>query len=240
MKYSFIVPVYNAQKFIKRTIESLINQSYSNLEIILINDGSTDESLTICNEMAKTDERIQVYSQTNSGPLQARLYGLNYVKGDYVFFVDSDDYIKLDALEMLNLILLQDKSIDILIFNHDIVNMEDNLIRINKHIYSGKEGLISKENVLRDFLTTNRLNSLCFKVIRADIANNDILSAYECQHLIQGEDFLQLLPMMLLSKKFYYLDKTLYSYRTNLNSTTFNFSMKNLEIIININEMTEE
>lgn len=90
---SVIIPMFNDEKTIKRCLESVINQSYSNLEIIIINDGSFDKSESIVKEMAKKDARIKIYSQKNSGVSIARNTGLKKANGKFVTFVDSDDYI---------------------------------------------------------------------------------------------------------------------------------------------------
>lgn len=96
---SVIVPVYNVQEYLSECIESLINQKYSNLEILLINDCSTDDSLKICKEYEKKDSRITVINlKKNSGVSPARNVGLKKCKGDYVYFMDSDDYISEDFL----------------------------------------------------------------------------------------------------------------------------------------------
>lgn len=90
---SVIVPVYNAEKYLARCIDSIINQSYKNLEIILINDGSTDSSSEICKFYQEKDTRIQVIQKENSGPASARNAGLQIYAGEYLCFVDSDDWL---------------------------------------------------------------------------------------------------------------------------------------------------
>lgn len=99
---SVIVPIYNVQKYLKKCIESIIGQSYKNLEIILVNDGSTDDSPVICEEYKVKDSRITVIHKRNGGLSDARNAGLDICKGKYVFFVDSDDYIHPETIyEML-------------------------------------------------------------------------------------------------------------------------------------------
>ncbi|MBU3101554.1 MULTISPECIES: glycosyltransferase family 2 protein [Clostridium] len=93
MKISVIVPVYNSEKYIKKCIESIINQSYRDIEIVFINDGSTDGSLNIIQKYKKLDNRIKVINQSNSGVSAARNNGIKNSIGDYITFVDSDDYI---------------------------------------------------------------------------------------------------------------------------------------------------
>lgn len=90
---SVIVPVYNVEKYLDRCVKSIINQTYSNLEIILVDDGSSDNSPKICDEYAKTDDRIKVIHKENGGVCSARNIGLEHCKGEYVGFVDSDDWL---------------------------------------------------------------------------------------------------------------------------------------------------
>ncbi len=109
---SIIIPVYNVSKYLERCLNTVINQSYIDLEIILINDGSTDDSGKICDEYALKDKRIKVIHQKNKGLSGARNTGLKHATGDYVGFVDSDDWIELDMYEtMFN--ILQKENVDI-------------------------------------------------------------------------------------------------------------------------------
>ncbi|HJA50079.1 MAG TPA: glycosyltransferase, partial [Candidatus Fusicatenibacter intestinipullorum] len=96
VKISVIIPVYNVEKYLKRCLDSVINQTYKNLEIILIDDGSTDNSGKICDEYAQKDERIIVIHKENGGVSSARNKGLDICIGDYISFIDSDDWINLE------------------------------------------------------------------------------------------------------------------------------------------------
>jgi len=99
---SIIVPVYNVEKYLGRCIDSIINQTYRNLQIILVDDGSTDRSGDICEDYAKKDRRIRVVHKKNGGQATARNIGLKLAKGSYIGFVDSDDYIKEDMYAKLS------------------------------------------------------------------------------------------------------------------------------------------
>lgn len=100
-KVSVIVPVYNVEKYLKRCLDSLINQTLSDIDIICINDGSKDSSLQILEQYAQKDSRIVIYNQENSGPSVARNTGLEHASGEYIGFVDSDDWVDLDFYEKL-------------------------------------------------------------------------------------------------------------------------------------------
>lgn len=111
-KLSVIVPVYNVEHYLRRCIDSIINQTYKNLEIILVDDGSQDHCGHICDEYAKRDSRIKVIHQKNGGLSAARNTGMDIATGDYIAFVDSDDYISLNMYQ--NMIhILEDKDLDI-------------------------------------------------------------------------------------------------------------------------------
>ena len=129
MKLSVIVPVYNSEKFLQRCINSILHQTYKDLELILIDDGSTDSSGSICDSFADIDSRVTVLHQKNSGVSEARNLGLNTAKGDYITFVDSDDYIDSNMYEKLISRLLE--------FNADISHC--GYKRVNP------EGIIQKE-----------------------------------------------------------------------------------------------
>ena len=98
---SVIVPVYNVEKYLDQCVNSIINQTYTDLQIILINDGSTDNSLNICNELKEKDNRIEVFNKKNTGPSDTRNVGIELARGEYIIFVDSDDWIESDMCERL-------------------------------------------------------------------------------------------------------------------------------------------
>ena len=93
-KISIIMPIYNCEKYLKRSIESVLNQTYKNLELILINDGSTDNSLKVCREYERKDDRVQVIDKKNGGVSSSRNAGFKIATGEYVTFVDADDWIE--------------------------------------------------------------------------------------------------------------------------------------------------
>lgn len=100
-KVSVILPVFNVEKDVEQSVRSVLNQTYSNLEVILVDDGSTDRSGAICDELANTDSRIQVIHQTNKGLSEARNVGIEKASGNYIVFVDSDDYVIPEMIEIL-------------------------------------------------------------------------------------------------------------------------------------------
>ena len=100
-RISVVVPVYNVEQYLEKCVNSIINQTYKNLEIILVDDGATDKSGKLCDELAKLDNRIMAYHKKNGGLSDARNYGVERATGDYIGFVDGDDYIDVEMYEKL-------------------------------------------------------------------------------------------------------------------------------------------
>lgn len=101
IKVSVILPVYNSEKYISKTLESLINQTLKEIEIICVNDGSKDNTRKILQEFERKDNRVKVINKDNQGVWKARIDGINNAKGEYITFMDSDDYVKENFLESL-------------------------------------------------------------------------------------------------------------------------------------------
>ena len=99
---SIIIPIYNAEKYLSTCIESILSQGFEDFELLLINDGSKDNSLSICNDYAQRDSRIKVFDKPNGGVSSARNLGLDNATGEYVMFVDADDRLAPNALEMFS------------------------------------------------------------------------------------------------------------------------------------------
>lgn len=134
-KVSVIIPVYNVEKYIANTISSVIKQTYKNIEIILVDDGSSDCSGSICDEWSKKDDRIKVIHKKNGGLSSARNTGLDNVTGEYVIFLDGDDYLALNAIEIL--IDVRTKiNCDIVHFGYTetTINYEENIVRFSNEI----------------------------------------------------------------------------------------------------------
>lgn len=114
---SIVVPIYNVEDYLTKCVDSVINQTYKNLQIILVDDGSKDSSSSICDEYLKKDSRIEVIHKENGGLSDARNVGMKYVKGDYTFFLDSDDWIDEKIIEKL-LTLIIEYDADIAVSNY--------------------------------------------------------------------------------------------------------------------------
>ena len=115
---SIIVPIYNAEKYLNQCVESIINQTYKELEIILIEDGSPDNCGSICESWAKKDARIRVFHVDNGGSARARNFGLLHAKGKYVGFVDADDWVTSDYIDVIS---KEIEGVDLLFFSNSRV-----------------------------------------------------------------------------------------------------------------------
>lgn len=141
-KISIIVPVYNVEKYLSTCLDSLINQTLKDIEIICINDGSTDNSLNILNEYVKKDERIKIISQENQGLSMARNNGLKEAKGEYISFIDSDDWIDTKMYEKMYQQATEDNA-EIVVCNLKLVRGSDE--ELNDYWPIKKNGLINRE-----------------------------------------------------------------------------------------------
>ena len=149
---SIIIPVYNVEKYIEKCVDSLISQTYNNIEIILVNDGSTDDSGVICDNLSKKDSRIVVLHQKNAGVSAARNNGLDIMKGEFVTFVDSDDYIDTHFIECLYTALAENNA-DISTCGHYRVEFDGSLKKIY-HLSDNPEEIIclsGKDSIMNMF-----------------------------------------------------------------------------------------
>lgn len=128
---SIIIPVYNAEKYISRCLDSIINQSYKNIQIIVIDDGSTDKGVLILDKYKEDDNRISVYRTENRGVSYARNLGIEKAKGEYFVFVDADDFVQKDMIEKMYYRLLSDGS-DICVCNVWRTNGDKSKIQSNR------------------------------------------------------------------------------------------------------------
>ncbi len=144
MKFSIVIPVYNVEKYIAKCLDSIKEQTYDNYEVIIVNDGTKDNSVKIISNYL-SDTRFNLYNKENGGLSDARNYGVKYVTGDYIIFVDSDDYIEKDLLNNLNNILKK-KEYDIIKYKINIVDDNSNLIR--KELSNLNSGEINLKEIL--------------------------------------------------------------------------------------------
>lgn len=214
-----IVPVYNVEKYITKCINSILIQTYSEFELLLIDDGSPDNSGYICDQYAISDKRVKVFHQKNSGVSSARNKGLENAKGRYIQFIDSDDYIENNMFElMLNKALQDDDDIVICDFYNQwkfVKKATNELLDINSSFTS-------------DLIISNITPSFWNKLIKRKLFVENKINFHE--GLTLGEDYLLMIKLSLFSNRVSKLDIPLYHYvKTNSSSSTNSFSMKHVD-----------
>ena len=219
-KLSVIVPIYNTEKYLRECIDSILMQTFTDFELILVNDGSTDGSGAICDEYAAKDQRVRVIHQENGGATVARRSGVRIAQGEYVTFVDSDDWIDKDMYRTM----LAREPADILICNmYKYINAGLHEIRcfINPGSYD-TQALIAEfyPTMLFDYDQCQPAlpPSLCNKLIRTNIVRNVIDNISES--ITYGEDALCSYACILDAERIYLTDQRLYYYRMNPESVS--------------------
>lgn len=210
---SIIIPVYNAEKFLANCLDSCLNQTYTNVEVVAINDGSTDSSLAILNQYAAKSDKIIVINKPNQGVTASRKLGLSIARGKYISFLDSDDTIPDNAVGLLYNSIVSNNS-DIAIGNVEIVNKSNESLLIIQNSIIDKE----KPNYLLYSLLDKKIfPALCGKLYKAELFNN-------IEHPLDysvGEDIItNILIFDKYTIKASFIDTTIYYYMMNPNSVT--------------------
>ena len=163
---SIIVPVYNVEQYLEKCVDSIVNQTYKNLEIILVDDGATDSSGKLCDKLAKIDNRIKVYHKENGGLSDARNYGVERATGDYIGFVDSDDYIDAEMYEKLYE-AIKKENVDVAECNLKIIYPDREELFTEQNYYN----VCTKQEYLEEYLKIEKIfGSACVRLIKSDIS----------------------------------------------------------------------
>lgn len=222
---SIIIPVYNVKQHIEKCIESVCGQTYSNLEIIIVDDGSTDGTIEICNNLKKRDPRIQIFHTSNQGVSHARNLGLDKATGEYIKFVDGDDMIPGDSTRVF-INTIEEKKVDFVISSYTKVLAEINIYfnQLDKPgIYSNKEYLC---NTLKD-PGHHYYGVVWNKLYRRNIIQENNIRFIEKTCL--GEDFIFNLNYLECVKSVCVIKKNLYYYNC-VNGNTLSRYEKNIEM----------
>ena len=162
---SIIVPVYNVEKYLEKCVNSIVNQTYKNLEIILVDDGATDNSGKLCDKLAKIDNRIKVYHKENGGLSDARNYGVERATGDYIGFVDSDDYIDSEMYGKLYE-AIKKENVDVAECNLKIIYPDREELFTEQNYYN----VCTKQEYLEEYLKIEKIfGSACVRLIKSDV-----------------------------------------------------------------------
>lgn len=215
-KVSIIVPVYNTEKYIKECLESIIKQTYTNIEIIIINDGSTDKSQDIIEEYKNKDSRIKAIKQENSGVSFSRNIGINVATGNYIMFVDSDDIIIQNYIEQM-IDILKKYNLDIIKSSFKKFN-NNTSISTNVSFFKEDYKIINKDEINKLFIKTTNFNSSCMQIINKKIIDDNNIKFDS--NIGFAEDFLFTYKAFLLANKIGYINNNGYLCRENNDSSS--------------------
>lgn len=223
-KISIIVPVYNVEKYIKRCVDSLLEQTYSDIEIILVDDGAKDNSGSLCDDLAKNDDRIKVFHKENGGLSSARNYGIEKATGDYVCFVDSDDYVSPDYCRKM-IEVSQSENADIVVCNYIRFSGErctESIDSTDAYQVFNRVDALKNLYALDGERYTLAWNKLYKRSVIADIRYPESLI---------NEDEFTTYKFLLNADKIVTMDDVLYFYFKNDNSITTNAKyLENLDV----------
>lgn len=228
---SVIIPVYNVEKYLKKCLDSVLNQEFKNFEIICIDDCSTDSSLKILKEYAKSNERIKVLqNNTNLGLGLTRNIGLNAAMGKYIHFLDSDDFLNKNTYNIVNNTILEFKNIDIFVFSYDIFN-EKTKKTIKKEILLTENLFYRKVNFLAEPEISNVWEfPVWIKIVKKEFLeeNNLFFNDNRCQ-----EDVEFSMLLLLKADSIVFNKQSLLTYRENRKSSLVLKRSKYLDLLVN-------
>jgi len=233
MLISFVIPVYNVQSYLKDCVLSITSQTYQEIEVILVDDGSKDESPAICDKLASNDKRVRVIHKKNGGLSDARNCGIKAVRGEYVVFVDSDDFwIGQDSLQKLVKIIADNKDIDFINFNCCYYYGDENFTK-----WVAFDNSLSKPTdsdfVIQKLVASGTFPmSACLKVISTKLLRQNEL--YFKVGLL-SEDIPWFIDLLDCSSKSLFINEYIYAYRQNVGtSISQNFGEKNFDSLMSI------
>lgn len=229
--FSIIIPIYNVEKYIDDCIESVTQQDYKNIEIILINDGSNDNSSLICEKKVKNDSRIRLINKKNGGLSSARNTGINNAIGDYILFLDGDDYWDdKNALSKINDVISESKA-DIVTFGLKKMFEDTGEIENTKYIFDRQKiDLYSKSNTLSYLIKNNLyISSACNKAVKKSIIDKYNLR-FEEKAL--SEDIEWSAKLLFYANNIDVIESPFYIYRQRNHSITHTLKLINIKYLI--------
>lgn len=216
------MPVYNGEGYIINAVKSVLEQEFTDFELIMVDDGSVDKSSEICEDLVYHDIRLKYIYQDNQGALLARKNGVFSAKGEYILFIDCDDTIEPDALYKLYH-SIKNMQPDVLLYNYNKQNNKGEKKK-SERIFNTQKVYTGKEMMTLSICNFGGVNSLCTKVTKSEIVKKSF-KRYNCR-LSRAEDFLISLNFFRYAKDVMYIDEYLYNYYIDNTSS----SMHNVKI----------
>ena len=233
VEISIIIPVYNVERYLRECLDSAVNQTFEDIEIICINDGSSDGSLNILKEYQELDDRIKICNQDNQGPGAARNFGIKESKAKYIYFLDSDDYLELNALEKLYNVC-EEKSLDFAFFK--LLNFNDKTGRSFETKYYNMAFL--KDRIGDKVFSYKDLYECVFRLVvspPAKLYRRDLIVDLDFPEGVIFEDNAFFIKSLFKAKRIYFLDEFLYNRRRRNDSLTSSGSDDYYDIIPSMN-----
>lgn len=228
---SIVVPVYNAEKYLEQCLNSIQNQTYKNFEVILVNDGSMDHSESICKSFVEGDSRFRYFLKSNGGASSARIFGLDHVRGDYITFIDADDWVDENHLEVLMNNIKENNS-DMAVSS---IKKFDNVSNFEFRVYSNQEKYLLNYNKLNreEFLVilpkliyaSNSYKIAVSKLFKKELVTNIRFD----ESIIYGEDLEFFFKLYLNINSISYVDEVTYIYRLHDESSSSKFGQLHME-----------
>lgn len=235
-KVSIIIPAYNVEKYLKKCVESLLSQTYENLEILIVDDGSKDKTLEVANELSLKDERIKVLTKENGGVSSARNLGLDNATGKYIVFVDGDDFISNQYVEVMLKTLVEN---DLDIVSCDFVRVKEGQEYSFKKCGKVKCKEYEAEEYFKEMFSGN---TLCLALVALKIYRADLLKNFRFDtSLSQGEDISYNYVVLKKAKKVGFIKNQLYAYLIRMGSAVHSkFSTRRFCLMYKLNEFAVE
>lgn len=217
---SIIVPIFNTEKYLHQCLDSILSQSYGNFECLLINDGSTDASASICREYVAKDARFRYFEKENGGVSSARNLGIERSGGAYITFIDSDDWVEFDYLEVLYAAIIQETA-DISVSTYRTYEISKNqwLFHAFKRVEHQK--VFSRQELLNQLMFLDSLDS-SYRFASCKLVHKSVLTGIwfnESTHL--GEDMEFWFKLYLIAEKSVFSNRDTYVYRRDLNDSRY-------------------
>lgn len=227
MKFSILIPVYNTEEYLEECLQSVLNQTYQDFEIIIVDDGSTDKSSVICDKYQNSNpNKVKVIHQQNQGQLASRCNAIQAASGEYVIFIDADDLLKENALETINQRLVAYQKPDMLVYSFYYESDNGSKRKADKLF---EEGSVDLSEVKKLFFTGTGMNNVWTKAVKREVAVSDGFDFSPYYSLRCAEDKLHSMVMVDGCKTFAYLFEPLYRYRLFDGSVTRSYSIDSIE-----------
>ncbi|MBQ8753078.1 MAG: glycosyltransferase family 2 protein [Clostridia bacterium] len=234
MRFSIIVPVYNAGEYFKKCLDVVMEQSFPDWELLVVDDGSTDDSGTLADTYAARDPRVRVLHTFRAGQLHARQTGLAAARGEYVLFLDSDDMWISDPLARLDRVI-REQAPDIVMFRGVLFGDKTREGRVIG-TYADTAQWVDKAELYRRLIASHAFNSLWLKAFRRELFCGDTTDYTRWEGSRVGEDKLQLLYPITQADRVYYIPDILYRYRVHPQSAVHQLTLDRVPVLM-ANEM---